>query len=74
MPIGGTGHDEFLYRFDVPTIRYELGGEPVEQFGVAWPFALHPEIFRRFHQAPTKVFQPIAIYGHATGERVFAAD
>ena len=34
LPVGGAGDDELLEVLDIPTGADELGGEPVEEFGM----------------------------------------
>src|SRR5262245_58628137 len=48
--------------------------EPVQQFGMRWPFALCAEITRSFYQARAEELLPKAVHCHARRERMLRAD
>ena len=58
--------------FRVPAVVHEVDGEPVEQLGVGWVFALCAEVGGRSHEAGAEEHLPDAIHGDAGGERVLA--
>ena len=59
--------------FDVPAVVHEIDGEPVEQLGVAWVFALGAEVGGGGDEAGAEEHLPDAIHCDAGGERVARA-
>ena len=70
LQVSGRGRDETLQVFHVPAGADEFGREPVEQFGMCRPLALHAEVLNRLHDADAKELLPEAIHIHTGGERV----
>ena len=58
---------------EVPAAVHQLGGEPVEQFGMKRQVALAAKLLAAAHDAGAEEAFPQAIHGHAGGERVVAA-
>ena len=59
-----------VQRLDVPAGADELGGQPVEQLGVAGRLALHAEVLGGLHQAGAEELLPGAVDRHAGRQRV----
>ena len=74
LAIGGAGHDGPLQGLDVPARVDELGGQPVEQLGVAGELALRAEVLGRLHQAGPEVHLPEPVHGDAGGQGVAGVD
>ena len=53
---------------------HEIRGEPVEQFGMARPFALRAEVVHRLHEPGAEEHRPPAIHRDARGERLLRRD
>ena len=68
--IGRRGEDQFVQVLQTPTATHELGGQPIEQFGMGRLFAGGAEVRRRGHQSPAKVVMPNTIDDHSGGQRV----
>ena len=56
--------------FHVPVGADEFGREPVEQFGIRRPFALHAEVLNGLHDADAEELLPEAIHIYTGRERV----
>jgi hypothetical protein len=63
-----------MHRFHAPAARDELGGQPVEQFGVRRRFAHLAEVARRAHDALAEVMLPDAVHHHPRREGVIGRD
>ena len=72
MAIGPGIQEEREHLLRVPATLDELGGEPVEQFGVEGEVSLATELFARAHDAYAKDGLPEAVHRHAGGEGVVA--
>jgi len=70
LAIGLTHHDALDELFAAPAKAHELGGEVVEEFGMAGGFATGAEVIWRAHEAVAEEFAPKVIHGDAGGERV----
>ena len=70
LAIGGREDHQPLNRFQMPAIGDELGGEPIEQFGMRRVAAHRAEIVRRGDDALAEVILPEAIDDDAGRERI----
>ena len=55
---------------EAPTVFHQLDREPIEQFGMRRPIALHSEIVRRRHNAAAEMLLPESVNDHASGQRM----
>src|SRR5437667_11761797 len=53
---------------------HEFAGQPIEQFGMRGRFDSRAEIFRRRHQARSKISLPDTVDDHARGGRAAGID
>ena len=56
--------------FHVPAGADKFGREPVEQFRMGRPLALHAEVLDGLHDADAKILLPKTIHGHTCRERI----
>ena len=70
LAIGGREDHPLHQRLDVPARVDELARQPVEQFGMTGPLALHAEVVAGLDQALTEQLLPEAIDHHARGQRM----
>ena len=68
---GDDGADEVLV---VPVVLYEVGSEPVEEFGVHGDLALHAEVLRALDEADAEEFLPESIDSDAGGQWMVGRD
>ena len=73
LPVGGRGDDQALHRLDVP-VALKLAGQPVQHVALYGRIALRSEILRRLDQAGAEIQLPVAVDGHARGERMLRAE
>ena len=71
--IGGGRDDQPLDVLDTPAALDKLGGQPVEQFGVAWRASELAEVARVRGQAAAEMPLPETVDEHAGRERVFGS-
>ena len=74
MAVGPAGHDGADEVLEVPLVLYEVGGEPVEEFGVEGDFGLDAEVLGAFEKADAEEFLPESVDGDAGGEGVVGGD
>ena len=72
LAIGSGIQEEREHLLRVPATLDELGGEPVEQFGMEGEVSLATELFARAHDADAEDGLPEAVHRHAGGEGVVA--
>ena len=71
----GCRQDHLLAEpFDIPSARYKVAGQPIEQFGVRRHRALATEIFERSDNASGEEDRPPTIHRHAARQRVSIRD
>ena len=68
--VGRGQHDLAVQRLDRPAGGDESAGQPVEQLGVAGPFAQDAEVAGGGDQPPAEVVLPDPVDHHARGQRV----
>ena len=64
LPVGAGGHDQPVHGLDAPSSLDELGGQPVQQFGMGRGGPQLAEVAGRGHQAPAEVMLPDAVHHH----------
>ena len=87
LPIGRARHHQADQRLHVPRASglklglridtaavAELHCQPIQQLGMARPFALRAEVVRGLHEAVAEEHGPIAVHGDAGGERILFRD
>ena len=74
LPVGGARHDPAAESLEVPPALGEVGGEPVEQPGVAGPLPLRAEVLSRLDQADAEKPLPDAVDHDARRERIVPVD
>ena len=70
--VDGAGHHQLVDRLEPPAAADQLGGEPVEQFGVRRPLALRAEVAGRGDDPPAEVVLPEPVDDHP-GQQVAGA-
>ena len=68
--VGFRSHDQPLHLLDAPALADELGGQPIEQFGIRRQRAHLAEIAGRADDAGAEVPSPDAIDHHARRQRI----
>ena len=74
LAVGGGGDEGFEEVFQVPTGVHQVGGEPVEEFGVNGEVTLGAEVFAGADDAGAEEGFPVAVDGDAGGEGVVFGD
>src|SRR2546428_13901229 len=47
--------------FSLPSGTHEFGGEPIQQFRMAWPFTLRAQVVERFRNPDAEELSPLAV-------------
>ena len=72
LAVAGRCHNRLVQLLETPTVLHQLGGQPVEQFGVRRTLPECSEVVGRVHDAAAEVMQPDAIGDHTGDQRMFA--
>ena len=70
LSIGRRHHDELLQGLDVPSAGNELGGQPIEEFGMGRQFTLTAEVFAGLHQTCSKAALPEPVHRDPSREGI----
>ena len=74
LPVGRRGHDQPVHRLEAPAPVDELGGQPVEQLGMARRRALRAEVLVGLDEPPAEVRLPEPVDRDPGRQRVLRVD